>query len=85
MPTGGTAGQVLAKIDGTDFNTTWVDQTGGPGGGIPEAPIDGEQYARQDGGWSVVAAPAAELTFNAPLQRTGDDVSFAWNSINALP
>ena len=22
----------------------------------------------------VVAAPAAELTFNAPLQRTGDDV-----------
>ena len=43
VPTGGTAGQVLAKIDGTDFNTTWVDQTGGPGGGIPEAPIDGEQ------------------------------------------
>ena len=85
VPTGGTAGQVLAKIDGTDFNTTWVDQTGGPGGGIPEAPLDGEQYARQNGGWSVVAAPAAELIFNAPLQRTGDDVSFAWNSINALP
>ena len=46
-------------------------------------PIDGEQYARQNGGWSVVAA--ADLTFNAPLQRTGDDVSFTWNSINALP
>jgi len=27
VPTGGTAGQVLAKIDGTDFNTQWV--TGG--------------------------------------------------------
>jgi len=26
---GGTAGQVLAKIDGTDFNTQWVVQTGG--------------------------------------------------------
>ena len=25
---GGTAGQVLAKIDGTDYNTAWVNQTG---------------------------------------------------------
>ncbi len=29
VPTGGTTGQVLAKIDGTDFNTDWVDQSGG--------------------------------------------------------
>lgn len=29
VPTGGTAGQVLSKIDGTDFNTQWVNQTGG--------------------------------------------------------
>ncbi len=29
VPTGGTAGQVLSKIDGTDYNTRWVDdQTG---------------------------------------------------------
>lgn len=28
---GGTAGQVLAKIDGTDYNTHWVDQSGGTG------------------------------------------------------
>ena len=32
VPAGGTAGQVLAKIDGTDYNTEWVDQTGGGGG-----------------------------------------------------
>ena len=31
VPTGGTAGQVLAKIDGTNYNTEWVDQTGGAG------------------------------------------------------
>lgn len=31
VPVGGTAGQVLAKIDGTDYNTEWVDQTGGSG------------------------------------------------------
>ena len=26
----------------------------GPAGGIEEAPIDGEQYARKDGGWEIV-------------------------------
>jgi hypothetical protein len=36
VPTGGTAGQVLAKIDGTDYNTEWVAQTGG-GGGTPDS------------------------------------------------
>lgn len=33
VPAGGTAGQVLAKVDGTDYNTTWVNQSGGGGGG----------------------------------------------------
>lgn len=34
VPTGGTAGQILAKIDSTDFNTEWVDApTGGSGSG----------------------------------------------------
>lgn len=31
VPTGGTAGQVLAKIDGTDYNTEWVTTSGGGG------------------------------------------------------
>ncbi len=29
VPAGGTTGQVLAKIDGTDYNTDWIDQSGG--------------------------------------------------------
>ena len=29
VPTGGTTGQVLAKASNTDFDTDWVDQTGG--------------------------------------------------------
>jgi hypothetical protein len=33
VPVGGTAGQVLSKINSTDYNTQWVDQTGGGGGG----------------------------------------------------
>ena len=29
VPTGGTAGQVLSKIDENDYNTQWVEQSGG--------------------------------------------------------
>lgn len=32
VPAGGTAGQVLTKVDGTDYNTEWKDPTGGGGG-----------------------------------------------------
>ena len=32
VPTGGTAGQVLAKIDSTNYNTQWVAQSGGMSG-----------------------------------------------------
>ena len=29
IPIGGTAGQMLSKIDGTDYNAEWVDNAGG--------------------------------------------------------
>lgn len=32
VPAGGTGGQVLAKVSGTDYALEWVDQTGGTGG-----------------------------------------------------
>lgn len=40
IPAGGTAGQVLGKVDGTDYNVHWVDQTGGgtPGPEGPQGP-----------------------------------------------
>jgi hypothetical protein len=31
VPAGGTAGQVLTKVDGTDFNTQWTDAASGGG------------------------------------------------------
>lgn len=40
IPEGGVTGQVLAKVDNSDYNTQWVNQTGGGGGGTPAA-IDG--------------------------------------------
>lgn len=33
VPTGGTAGQVLEKVDGTDFNARWADKQAVPTGG----------------------------------------------------
>ncbi len=36
VPAGGTTNQVLAKSSGTDYDTGWVDQTGG-GSGISES------------------------------------------------
>lgn len=32
VPAGGTAGQILQKVDGTDYNTEWVTPSGGGGG-----------------------------------------------------
>jgi hypothetical protein len=37
VPEGGTAGQVLAKIDGANFNTHWIDAQSGISGHIPYA------------------------------------------------
>lgn len=31
VPSGGTAGQVLAKVDGTNYNTEWITPSGGGG------------------------------------------------------
>lgn len=33
VPTGGTTGQILAKVSATDYDTTWVDAPQGGGGG----------------------------------------------------
>lgn len=36
VPAGGTAGQVLQKVDGTDYNTEWATPSGGGGGYTPK-------------------------------------------------
>ncbi len=38
----------------SDSSKLWIPVTVAPGAGVEEAPIDGQQYARQDGAWSVV-------------------------------
>ena len=56
LPLGGTAGQVLTKDSATDYDTSW--QT--PLVYVEEAPIDTNQYARQDGAWSLIAGGGSD-------------------------
>ena len=47
VPTGGTTGQVLAKKSNTDYDTEWVNQSGGGGGGnVPTPPAYANRYLR---------------------------------------
>lgn len=34
LPTGGTTGQILSKVNGSNFNTHWITPAGGSGGSI---------------------------------------------------
>lgn len=60
VPTGGASGQILSKIDGTDFNTQWIDAPTGGGGGADGA--DGREIELQNSGtyiqWRYVGDPS---------------------------
>ena len=48
LPSGGTTGQVLSKVDGTSYNVAWTTPSAG---GVPEAPIDDYVYGRVNETW----------------------------------
>lgn len=63
VPVGGTAGQVLSKIDSTNYNTQWVTPpTGGGGGGTsvivsptpPVSPHQGDLWFDEIGGQTYI-------------------------------
>ena len=64
-----TDGKVLKLVGGLP---AWADETGGGGGGITEAPLDGNAYARQSGGWSVLGTAAKRN-----VTGTGDVIAAA--------
>lgn len=78
VPTGGTAGQVLAKIDGTNYNTQWVDQTGGSG--LPTQTGNGGRFLTTDG---TVASWATAIT-DGTNNLTTDFYVYAADGISYL-
>lgn len=57
IPAGGTTGQVLGKKSETDYDTEWVDQTGGGGTPGPQGP-EGPQGPKGDPGPEGPQGPA---------------------------
>lgn len=63
VPIGGLPRQVLAKQSDDDYDTDWVDQTGG----VSEAPKDGKIYGRQNADWHEIPA-GKEFNWRGPFQ-----------------
>lgn len=63
VPTGGTAGQVLSKIDAEDYNTQWA--TAASGGGVTEIPWHADGSAN----FTLTNSPLAErFALNQPTR-----------------
>ena len=50
VPVGGTAGQVLSKVDATDYNTQWMNQSGGGSGTVTSVNATGANGVSISGG-----------------------------------
>ena len=81
VPTGGTAGQLLSKIDATDFNTEWVDA---PSGGASSGSTITFFQVQDDG-------VAGQLTTGVSVALTGiwdtptlTDSDFTWDGSTGL-
>lgn len=58
----------------------------GAGGGVPEAPVDGQQYARQNAAWSVVTSGpsnAASVTFTPTGNISATNVQAALAEVDS--
>lgn len=67
VPVGGTTGQVLKKIDNTDYNTEWADESGGGGGGSAGFNDAGNSGTSKTIDWSTARTQKLTLTDNCTL------------------
>lgn len=82
LPAGGTTGQLLSKVDGSDYNTQWIDApsggSGGGGGGVEgytpaTATFLGSSHSTDSfsGNVTLSAAPTKDLIIAFPFGTTG--------------
>lgn len=71
VPTGGTTGQVLAKVNGTDYNTQWVTPNAG-GSSLPTQTGNAGRVLTTDGTTASWTSSGASLTsLNASALASG--------------
>ena len=70
VPAGGTAGQLLAKIDGVNYNTTWIDQSSIGPTNVRWSPVF------QATGLTFTGTGATYPTYNSYYVKIGQLVSF---------
>ena len=81
VPAGGTAGQVLAKKSGTDYDTEWTDQTGG-GADLPAGGTTGQVLTKQsDGGNEWQDPPLLNSKFFSSVTN-GTLITLKINQVN---
>lgn len=84
IPPGGAMGQVLKKLSDADYDTAWVDESGGGGGGLPSGGQVGDILTKTSAlgaGW-VTPASSAEQDNTRPI--TSAAVYTEIGNINAL-
>ena len=75
VPTGGTTGQVLAKKTGTNYDTEWVDQTGGGGGSGTVTSVTGTAPISVATGTTTPVVSIAAATTSAAGSMSASDKS----------
>jgi hypothetical protein len=79
VPAGGTAGQILSKIDGTDYNTQWatIIESGANANGNWVRYADGSQICWAYATASYVSAARLEITPTFPVSFISKPVAVA--------
>ena len=95
VPTGGVTGQVLAKKSGTDYDTEWVNQSGGATGGkirlveetdpsvFPQYLFIKRYMAEAQYTWSQSFSEVhstPDSDYNSMILQLQSDIKFEWNT-----
>lgn len=89
VPTGGTAGQILAKVDNTDYNTQWIDPpTGGGSAEYPDQTGNSGKFLGTDGTnvlWDDIPQPILNGLSELPAYQLDTEVLTSERWTNGKP